>query len=96
MNVGRAAALIETSGKKGFNLCPMCWMPLYVGERSNKEDESWGLVQFVFKGKPAFSIEADGSKRERPVTVFGVSELHPGASSNCQDCHFIHSSVYET
>ena len=78
-----------------FNLCPMCWMPLYSNSGSMKNDDfSWGLVQFVFKGKPAFSIQADGYKHERSVLVFGVSDLHSDAKSNCEDCHFIHKSTY--
>ena len=81
------------ASKHEFNLCPMCWMPLKVnGDKA--EDALWQLVQLVFKGKPAFSIEADGYKHERAVLVFGVSPLHPDAKSNCEECHFIHVSVF--
>lgn len=81
------------ASKYEFNLCPMCWMPLNV-DGAKSEDALWQLVQLVFKGKPAFSIEADGYKHERPVLVFGVSPLHPDAKSNVEECHFIHNSVY--
>ena len=89
----------QMAAKGEFNLCPMCWMPLYSDSSSSankKEDFNWGLVQFVFKGKPAFSIQADGYKHERAVLAFGVSDLHTGAKSNCEDCHFIHKSAYST
>jgi hypothetical protein len=68
-------------------------MPLYL-DQTKPADLSWETVQIMFKGKPAFSIEADGYKHERPKLVFGISRLHPDASSNCQDCHFIHESVF--
>ena len=65
--------------KREFNLCPMCWMPLYAS-KIGAVDKAWAQVQTVFKGKPAYSIEKEGSKAEHPVLVFGVSELmHPDA-----------------
>ena len=71
---------IQVEARSEFNLCPMCWTPLYL-DQTNPVDLSWEMVQIVFKGKPAFSIEADGYKHERPVLVFGVSRLHSGAKS---------------
>ena len=91
--MARVATTRETCARSEFNLCPMCWMPLYLDQKK-PADLSWELVQVLFKGKPAFSIEADGYKHERPKLVFGISRLHPGATSNCQDCHFIHESVF--
>jgi hypothetical protein len=92
-----ADALKEKTARREFNLCPMCWMPLYTDRRQN-EDALWGLVQMVFKGKPAFSVEKEGYKHERAVLVFGVSELHRTSAgnplNNCEDCHFVHKSVY--
>jgi hypothetical protein len=86
----------EKSARWEFNLCQMCWMPLYTNP-ALQEDRLWGLIQLVFKEKPAFSVEADGSKKERPVLVFGVSELHAKENGdlpmNCEDCHYIHTSV---
>jgi Zn-finger protein len=85
--------LKERAARGEFNLCPMCWMPLYANSARGTEDFSWGLVQYVFKGKPAFSVQADGYKRERAVLAFGVSDLHENGKSNCEDCHFIHKSA---
>jgi hypothetical protein len=73
----------------------MCWMPLYAS-KIGAVDKAWAQVQTVFKGKPAYSIEKEGSKAERPVLVFGVSELmHPDAKVNCEDCHYVHKSMSE-
>ena len=87
----------ELYARKEFNLCPLCWMPLFI-DRKNAEDEHWCSVQYVFKGKPAFSIKASGLKHERPVYVFGFSELdkvlvQTTVMVSCQDCHFIHTST---
>ncbi len=53
----------KNCAKREFNLCPMCGMPLYTTP-SLQEDLLWGLIQLVFKGKPAFNFEADGYKKE--------------------------------
>ena len=85
----------ELSARQEFNLCPLCWMPLYIFKK-NQEDANWCSVQYAFKGKPAFSIKASGSKRERPILVFGFSELERPREDHivsCQDCHYIHSST---
>jgi hypothetical protein len=97
-----AEDLKQMASRAEFDLRPMCWMPLYSDSSStnrinnNNEDFNWGLVQFVFKGKPAFSIQADGYKHERAVLAFGVSDLHAAAKNNCEDCHFIHKSTNAT
>jgi hypothetical protein len=85
----------ELSARQEFNLCPLCWMPLYIFKK-NLEDANWCSVQYAFKGKPAFSIKASGSKRERPILVFGLSELEKQRKDlivSCEDCHYIHSST---
>jgi hypothetical protein len=94
--VGSAVtAPMELRAKREFNLCPLCWMPLYIDKRRT-EDKNWSLVQYVFKGKPAFSIKNSGYKHERPFYVFGFSELNTimigSRMVSCQDCHFIHVS----
>ena len=99
--VPRNRGLIESHASDEFNLCPMCWMPLFIN-RSKKEDEIWGYVQYVVKGKPAFSVKPSGAKMARHVIGFGNSELNsklqdassdPELISNCQDCHFIDVSL---
>lgn len=90
-------AALELCSKQEFNTCPLCWMPLFI-DHTQKEDLIWGMVQMVFKSKPAFSIRASKYKHERPYMVFGVSPLIPKTTSmqssdyitNCQGCHFIH------
>ena len=90
--------LVDLHSRHEFNLCPMCWMPLHI-DRSESEDQKWGSVQFVFKGKPAFSVNSGDAKGNRHVYVFGVTELFAkegsrekdGLIRNCEGCHFIHS-----
>jgi hypothetical protein len=100
MSHGRNAVVVDVNACREFNICPICWMPLYI-DRSKPEDELWGYVQYIVKGKPAFSIKASGNLQGRHVLAFGKSELNsreslsenPGIISNCQDCHYIDVSL---
>ena len=84
------------------NVCPICWMPLCVGEGPNAE--KWKSVQYMFKGKPAFSISKGGTSHQRlsedmqgarPVFVFGInSNLSSHSKRNYQKCHYIHYSFF--
>lgn len=101
---GRNRDVIVLNAYNEFNLCPLCWMPLFI-DHGKHEDQLWAVVQYVFKGKPAFSIKPSGSHQGRHVMVFGFSELNPRRQRvyaqdagnvedahyivSCQDCHFI-------
>jgi hypothetical protein len=74
--------------KDGLNVCPICWMPLYIGD--GDEADAWCQVQVLFKNKPSQSTEHPfTTERNRPSHVFGL----PYADINCQGCHFVHRSA---
>lgn len=67
--------------------------------RKQREDELWSYVQYVMKGKPAFSIGSSGTKGARHVLTFGKSELNSYTGRpddivmNCNDCHYLDVSL---
>ena len=79
--------ILKVYGKKSFNTCPICWMPLYIG--NGTEAEKWCRVQIAFKNKPAESIKNEyTSERNRPCRAFGT----PFGECNCNYAHILHRS----
>ena len=71
-----------------LNTCPICWMPLYIGDGGDEADK-WCQVQVLFKNKPSEVTENKfTSERNRPSNVFGM----PYSPDNCNAAHFIHRS----
>ena len=78
---------LEEMAKKGLNTCPICWLPLFIGE--GPESEKFCSVQVWFKNKPSESTISPASwERNRSHTAFGM----PHAVINCHGCHFLHRS----
>ena len=80
---------VELNGlaKKSFNTCPICWMPLYIGE--GPEAEKWCKVQVAFKNKPSESTKNPVStENNRSKHAFGL----PFDECNCNGAHLLHRS----
>ena len=48
-----APPVLMDMAKEGLNVCPICWMPLYIGD--GDEANVWCQVQVLFKNKPSES-----------------------------------------
>ena len=85
---------LEKRAKLANNTCPICWMPLSIGE--GKVAECWRAVQMAFKGKPAFSIRNPNGIGDvsRPVKAFGINPLTGSTQANCEQCHYVHFSMF--
>jgi len=92
--VQRNKAALEKRAKLANNICPICWMPLSIGE--GKVAECWRAVQMAFKGKPAFSIRNPNGIGDvsRPVKAFGINPLTGSTQANCEQCHYVHFSMF--
>ena len=72
-------AILNQIVKSGLNTCPVCWMPLFIGD--GVEADTWCRVQVLFKNKPSESTEHPfTTERNRPSNVFGMPYED---SSNC-------------
>ena len=81
-------AILNQIVKSGLNTCPVCWMPLFIGD--GVEADTWCRVQVLFKNKPSESTEHPfTTERNRPSNVFGMPYED---SSNCNGAHFFHRS----
>ena len=89
----RDARLIKKRLCLGFNICPICWMPLAV-DTNQPIDKRWENVSVSFKGKPAFSIKHPSVSRSlaRHTFAFGIMGIAPG-KRNYEKCHYVHYSM---
>ena len=86
---GVSDEVLRNLTKDELNVCPVCWMPLIVGEEGGVEADMWCEVQVLFKNKPSEVTEHKlSSERNRCLNVFGM----PYAPSNYDSAHFIHRS----
>ena len=92
--VQRNKAALEKRAKLANNICPICWMPLSIGE--GKVADCWRAVQMAFKGKPAFSVRNPNGIGDvsRPVKAFGINPLTGSTQANCEQCHYVHFSMF--
>ena len=93
-NKSRQAPKNEAMVKEENNLCPICWMPLCVGDGGHAE--KWKAVQITFKGKPAFSVKENSRDFSRPVHVFGLNEIAGKLTTNYEACHYVHFEHFGT
>ena len=92
--VQRNKAALEKRAKLANNICPICWMPLSIGE--GRVADCWRAVQMAFKGKPAFSVRNPNGIGDvsRPVKAFGINPLTGSTQANCEQCHYVHFSMF--
>lgn len=84
---GISKTVLLTLARSELNTCPVCWMPLCIGE--GNEANMWCMVQVLFKNKPSEVTEHKTTfERNRALNVFGM----PFAAENCDSSHFIHRS----
>jgi hypothetical protein len=88
----RTADRNERLAKRCNNTCPICWMPLHVGDRGAQAD-NWRVVQLTFKAKPAFSVKHNSEDFSRPVLVFGTNDFTGVRQMNYDGCHYVHYSL---
>ena len=91
----RNSVALDIRAKYSNNVCPICWMPLCLGE--GETASRWRAVQMAFKGKPAFSIRnPPPGKGEvgRPIKAFGISRFTGCTMANYEQCHYVHFSMF--
>lgn len=88
----RDAPRLDNIAKYQNNVCPICWMPLCVGDGVNAD--KWKAIQVTFKGKPAFSVKEDSRDFSRPVNVFGIHDMAGKATTNYEGCHYVHYNQF--
>ena len=93
-NKSRQAPKNEAMVKEENNVCPICWMPLCVGDGGHAE--KWKAVQITFKGKPAFSVKENSRDFSRPVHVFGLNEIAGKITTKYEGCHYVHYQHFGT
>ena len=93
MSRSRTATRDVRLAKRCNNTCPICWMPLNVGD-TGLQAEKWRVVQMTFKAKPAFSVKQVSVDFARPVLVFGINDFTGGVrKTNYDGCHYVHYSL---
>ena len=91
---------IDLKAKMCFNVCPICWMPLEL-DGLGLELEKWGVVQLIWKSKPAFAVYDFESEQHisRAINAFGHHHLAQlvgrTLKSNLNKCHFVHYCMFE-
>jgi hypothetical protein len=86
-----AAKRDEAMARRSLNTCPICWMPLNVGNGTHAD--KWKRVQITFKAKPAFSLRENSIDYSRVVVVFGTHSLVGLNRHNYEGSHYVHKSM---
>ena len=91
--VGVNTTNLEVSAKKSMNSCPICKMPLYIGD-TTRSDALWRQTQYWFKGKPSFVLDDIGARNRNAFgPAHGIGIRNPNKNANA--CHFVHVSASE-
>lgn len=91
----RNAVALDIRAKYANNVCPICWMPLCLG--NGDMAFRWRAVQMAFKGKPAFSIRnpyPGHGEVGRPIKAFGICPFTASTMPNYEQCHYVHFSMF--